>query len=100
MRRQRIVTGNDERGKSVFTHQGESPGFLDVPRFVTEEMWIDDPEKKNISGSYDPVDVDIVKLNPPVNGSCIRFFTFKPASEVPALSADELARAMSNWDDG
>ena len=100
MRRQRIVTGNDENGKSVFTHQGESQGYLDVPRFYTEEMWVDDPVKKNIEGSFDPVDVDIVNLNPPVDGSCIRFLTFKPESEIPSLSDEELEQVMSRYNTG
>ena len=100
MRRQRIVTGNDASGKSVFTHQGETPGFVEVPRFYTEEMWIDDPEQKNISGAFDPVDVEVADLLPPVHGSKIRFLTFKPASEIPSLSDEELAQAMSKWNAG
>lgn len=100
MRRQRIVTGNDENGKSGFTHRGESPGFLDVPRFSTEEMWVDDPADSHISGNADPMDVEVFKLNPPLNGSCVRFLTFKPASEIPSLGEEELKKAMSGWDAG
>ena len=96
----RIVTGNNADGKAYFVSDGPSPTRLDTGMTISEQFWIDDPAKPDPSGTTDPVDVEILPLHPPANGSCFRIVTFQPEGHTPEISTEELAKNRSRGDAG
>lgn len=86
-RPRRIITGHDERGRSIVV--AEKP-----PRELGSlyEMWVTDGAPAGY-GSDDEVAERRVKLEPPERGTIFRFFRVDP--EDPALDADELERRVA-----
>lgn len=78
----RIVTGNNDEGKSSVVTDG--PGF----DFGTlTEFWATDSAPASY-GSDDEIAGRRVKLEPPENGTIFRFFRVEP--EDPSVSRDEI----------
>jgi mannose-6-phosphate isomerase-like protein (cupin superfamily) len=100
MASRRVVTGNNNAGKSCFVHDGPTPGHLDAGFFTTDEIWIDDPGRPDPEASLDLVNAEIIKLEPPVNGSIIRIFTFPPQRSFPEIVGEEILKALARFDTG
>ena len=78
----RIVTGNNQQGKSIVV--SDEPPF----QFGTlTELWLTDRAPASY-GSEDEIAGRQVRLEPPESGTIFRYFTVNP--EDPALSRDEL----------
>jgi quercetin dioxygenase-like cupin family protein len=90
----RIVTGNNETGRSIVLYDGPSRYTLENParpgRGLTE-LWLTDSTPASNAGHADAADRQI-RLEPPPNGSLIRFFQLAPKAEDEALSAEERER--------
>ena len=96
----RVVTGNDESGKSYFVHAGATPGRLDLGRAVNEEVWVDDPTRTDPSAEWDPAEDERFHLEPPEGGSVVRVFTFLPADHPIDLPIAELTANAARFDTG
>ena len=87
MTTRRVVTGTNREGKSYFVHDGPTPGHLDLGLAIDDEIWLDDPENPDPSGSKDPAQAEKFHLEPPPDGSILRVFTFQPQSRCPTIRA-------------
>ena len=95
-----IVTGNNSEGKSYFVHDGPGPTRLNMVMVINEQFWIDDPANPDPTAAKDPVDVDTLRLHPPLNGSSFRIATFFPEDHTPEIGHEELAKNRARTDDG
>lgn len=93
----RIVTGNNEEGKSLFLSDKATPGYLDFGYCITNEIWVDDPASPDPKALKDPVDVNKFHLEPPINGSLFRILTIRP--EGTKLTSEQLI-ANERFDTG
>ena len=100
MATRRIVTGNTAEGKSYFVHNGPTSGHLNAGVFQLDEIWVDDPARPDPASDIDPVDVDQFQLEPPVDGSTFRVFTFQPADATPGMPEEEVFAALSRFNTG
>lgn len=90
----RIVTGIDSDGRSVFLHDGPSPGVVDLGLGVDTEIWTDDPQTAAGADIADPAAVARHSLEPPAGGSKFRLWTFPPSSGEPP-TAEQFAAALA-----
>ena len=100
MTTRRVVTGMNSEGKSYFVHDGPTPGVLDIGSVANDEIWVDDPAHPDPESKVDPVDVEQFHLSPPVGGSVVRVFTFRPENVAPALTMDAIRAAAARFDTG
>ena len=96
----RVVTGINAEGKSYFVHDGPTPGRVDLGRALDQEIWVDDPERPDPTAATDPAEAASFDLEPPIGGSTLRIFTFRPAGHVPDQSPEDLARELARFDTG
>lgn len=78
----RIITGHNEKGKSIVTYDGRPIKFGTL-----FEMWVTDKSPADNKHENDAAKRKI-RLEPPSNGSILRFFKIFP--ENPSLSTEEL----------
>lgn len=79
----RIVTGIDERGKSVIVSDGEASSIQTVAKtatFVVTNLWRQAGVPVNNDGPVDDGVGGIVSLKPPLDGSVFRMVEFPPDS--------------------
>lgn len=88
----RIVTENDENGKSRVLIDGTADNVITV----LTEMWITGPGKHD---HKTPVDMAAKsdQLEPPRGGTLFRFFQIAPDSQSDHLSRDERQQAGREW---
>ncbi|MDA1101120.1 MAG: cupin domain-containing protein [Proteobacteria bacterium] len=90
----RIVTGHNDKGKSIVIHDGPSPHVLENPsqqgRGLTDLWRTDATPAKNL-GDNDAADRQVT-LAPPGQGSVFRYFQIRPAAWDAAITAEERAR--------
>ena len=80
----RIVTGHDEKGKSVITIDGPPARSLGEEAGGLYELWNTDGNEINTLDEIDRAD-DEVLLSPPNGGTKFRYFQINPTPEgVPA----------------
>jgi len=96
----RVVTGNDDQGKSFFVIDGETPHKWDIGRIEADDVWVDDAKRPASDNDHDDVASGYFKLVPPSGGSVIRVVTFFPSDRTDAPSAEALAEANAHWDSG
>jgi len=96
----RVVTGTNGEGKSIFVHDGPTPGQVDLAVAVDDEIWIDDPANPDPGAATDPAEAEKFDLAPPAGGSRLRVFTFLPASDRPENVAAALEAAAARFDTG
>lgn len=99
MTTRRVVTAIDAEGRSYFKHDGLTPAHLELGQFLNDEIWVDDPQRPDPEARHDPVAVDVVHLEPPPGGSCLRIFTFLPETDA-AYDPEVLARVADRFDTG
>lgn len=80
----RVITGHNEEGKSIVAYDG-SP--IEVGNLF--EMWVTDSSPADNKHKNDAAKRK-VKLEPPSNGSILRFFEIFP--ENPSMSTEELEK--------
>jgi mannose-6-phosphate isomerase-like protein (cupin superfamily) len=90
----RIVTGHNASGRSMVLFDGNSPYTFEIPaqpgRGLTE-LWLTESTPASNAGHADAADRPI-RLEPPPNGSLLRFFQVAPEAEDAALSTEERER--------
>lgn len=90
----RIVTGHDDKGKSIILQDGPSPHVLENPtqegRGLTD-LWRSFATPADNSGNADAADTQVT-LSPPCQGSVFRFFQIRPAAWDAEISPEERAR--------
>ena len=80
----RIVTGHDEKGKSVITIDGPPARSLSENEGGLYELWNTDGNEINTLDEIDRADSEIL-LSPPNGGTKFRYFQINPTPEgVPA----------------
>ena len=80
----RIVTGHDEKGKSVITIDGPPARSLGEEAGGLYELWNTDGNEINTLDEIDRADSEVL-LSPPNGGTKFRYFQINPAPEgVPA----------------
>jgi len=78
MKVRRIVTGNNDDGKSHIVADGYTPGYLDFGYCILNEIWVDDPAKYDSKILKDPAVTEKYHIEPPMNGSLMRIITIRP----------------------
>jgi mannose-6-phosphate isomerase-like protein (cupin superfamily) len=81
---QRVVTGHDREGRAVVTSNGPLPNTAElkgIPGLVFHEIW-NTTETPAVIGNDDDPTVGALKLEPPANGSRIRFVDFPPDQSI------------------
>jgi hypothetical protein len=93
----RIVTGHNEKGKSVIVSDGPPPvtmEFKAIPGTVFYEIWNTNASPAPIDNAPDPT-LRPIQLHPTPNGSIIRFVDIPPDSVQENISAAEIAAGFS-----
>ena len=76
----RVVTGHNSEGKSIITSNGTLPNVFDldvIPGLVLHEVWNTSEMPALIDNRVDPTNGPL-KLEPPKNGTRIRFADIPP----------------------
>ncbi|MDN8037075.1 cupin domain-containing protein [Burkholderia vietnamiensis] len=80
---QRIVTGHDNDGKSVVTHEGNPPTVVELqhaPGTVFYELWSTQETPAPVDNGDDPT-LGPLSLPPPKNGTRVRVVEIPPDTE-------------------
>ena len=93
----RIVTGHDEQGRSIVTHDGDAPSVHSNPKrvgYVLTQLWATDATPAPVGfDNSDPTERPL-RLEPPPSGSVVRIITFGPEGEwIEGLGADGAKQA-------
>ena len=92
----RVVTGHDEKGKSVIVSDGPSPHVLTLPGstdFGLTNLWVTDGSPARNDGNTDAAARKIV-LEPPANGTIFRVVEFPPERRAGTFDREEAFAAM------
>ncbi len=90
----RIVTGHNAQGKSIIASDGPAPGGFDATGGGTAEFWVTaNSPVDNKTTKGDPAELPR-KLEPPSNGSVMRFFALPPDSVFKPGEAEKHAKAL------
>lgn len=84
----RIITGHNEEGKSIVWYDGPPVEYGEYGNYEYE-MWVTDQSPADNTQESDTAQRK-TRLEPPTNGSILRFFEVLP--EDPSLSVDEVER--------
>lgn len=88
----RIVTVDDEDGKSIAIHDGPSPDVRTDPArpgYASTRIWVTDRTPARIAGIRDTLDLPHT-LEPPPGGSVCRVVTFPPDDSRGRVSARDV----------
>jgi mannose-6-phosphate isomerase-like protein (cupin superfamily) len=96
----RVVTGNDDGGRSFFVSDGETPHRWDLGRIEADDVWVDDAQRRASDNEFDPVADGYFSLVGPEGGSVVRVVTFFPPDRADPPSEEALAEARAHWDSG
>ncbi len=88
----RIVTANDENGKSGVAIDGMADNTITV----LTELWITGRGQVNHTDGIDHGALSD-KLEPPPGGTLFRFFQIAPESETAHLTIEERTKAAADW---
>ena len=87
----RIVTGHNEKGKSIITLDGPPARSIGEDVGGLFELWNTDGEDVNSTDNLDRADQDII-LSPPSGGTKFRYFQINPIPEgVPENVMQDMA---------
>jgi len=92
----RIVTGHDEKGRSVIVNDGPSPHVLTLPGrpdFALTNLWVTDTTPASNDGSADAAARKVV-LEPPAGGTIFRVVEFPPESRARTFDREAAFAAM------
>ncbi|MGH7907502.1 MAG: cupin domain-containing protein [Candidatus Binataceae bacterium] len=89
----RIVTGHNAQGKSIVVNDGPGRAQFDEHGGGTCEFWVTGAIPVDNKSPNDPADRPR-KLEPPANGSILRYFALPPESIHTAAEWEEHARKM------
>ena len=98
----RLVTGNDEQGRSHAVSDGYSPGRFDLLTAQFDVMWSTVSTPPPVTGDDDPADVDKFAQLPAPGGINWVVLRMPPQSETDAVDhgSDEFIAASSRFDTG
>jgi mannose-6-phosphate isomerase-like protein (cupin superfamily) len=88
----RIVTANDEHGKSGVMIDGTAGNTITV----LTELWITDAGAANHRDGIDHAERS-KRLEPPRGGTLFRYFQIAPESEMAHLTEEEKRKANAEW---
>ena len=80
----RVITGHDERGRSIIASDGPSPNTVSImaePAFGMTDLWVTHGAPADNRGTGDPAARTIV-LEPPPRGTIFRVVEFPPDAAV------------------
>ena len=87
----RIVTGHNEKGKSIITLDGPPARSIGEDVGGLFELWNTDGEDVNSTDNLDRADQDII-LSPPSGGTKFRYFQINPIPEgIPENVMQDMA---------
>ena len=88
----RIVTGHNDKGKSIVIIDGPPARSIGEEVGGLFELWNTDGKEINTVDDFDRADNDII-LSPPIGGSKFRYFQIMPTPEgVPREVLDKMAQ--------
>ena len=79
----RLVTGHNEQGKAIFTHDGIAPSIHTNPKrvgYYLTNLWMIDESPAMINNNPDPTSRPL-QLIPEKNGSVVRIIEFGPEGD-------------------
>ena len=77
----RVVTGQNEEGKSVIVSDEPSPHVLALPGVALTNLWVTDGSPADNAGRADAARRPVV-LEPPAGGTIFRIIEFPPEKEL------------------
>ncbi len=89
----RVVTGHDNRGRSVFVSDGAPPrtvAFQSIPGHAFAQVWTTPPSPVVPASGIDPTEGQL-NLLPPPGGTSLLIVTFPPDSTMSAPGFDPVA---------
>jgi hypothetical protein len=93
----RVITGHDERGRSVIVADGPSPYVLELeamPGLALINLWVTDRSPASTAGSADAAARPVV-LEPPARGTIFRVVDFPPDTRMAGkVDRDKAFAAM------
>lgn len=89
----RIVTGV-KAGKSIISQDAAVPALFEAVGVCWTEVWKTDGAPAKLGSERDPVQ-DAPKLEPPRNGTIIRFVEFLPSQGKPPADPAEIERQVA-----
>lgn len=99
MKTRRVVTGNDDHGRSYVVHDGPTTGSIDLGTITLDDVWVDDPSNPDPDANTDPV-AGKLALTPPPGGSVVRVGTLWPANRSDRPGEEAVAADLERWDLG
>lgn len=88
----RIVTGHDEMGNAIVTHDGPAPSIHTNPKrvgFYLTDLWHTDAMPAPVNNDPDTTSRPL-QLEPPQNGTVVRIIEFGPEGEwLQKLASDD-----------
>lgn len=102
-RPRRIVTGNDERGRSIIVSDGPAPHVTTpagVPGMKASVLWVTDCTPASANGSDDTAPAELRDaMGPPPGGTLLRIADFPPDSEFAGVDIASVFADINRGDD-
>ena len=94
--RKRVVTGVDDRGRSIIVSSGPAPDVREIGGATSEDHWIIEGMPPDLDGTPDAPDRGDFVLLPPPGGVALRLVTFRPGpGEMHATDTIDLGVVIS-----
>ena len=94
----RVVTGNNDEGKSYFVSDGFTPGYLDFGYCINNEIWVDDPAKPDLKVLNDPAEAEKHRAHAAAVALPTRVFLRSRAAQLRAgARADDASAADGSF---
>jgi hypothetical protein len=102
-RPRRIVTGHDERGRSIIVSDGPAPNVVSPPGLPSNRasvMWVADRVPASNAGNEDTAPAELrPAMGPPTGGVLLRIADFPPDSEYHGVDVGEMFHHINRGDD-
>lgn len=102
-RPRRVVTGHDERGRSIIVSDGPAPHVTTppaIPGMRANVMWITDRSPASTAGNEDAAPEDLsIAMGPPRGGTVLRIADFPPDSDWEEVDMESVFHHINRGDD-
>jgi hypothetical protein len=102
-RPRRIVTGHDQRGRSIIVSDGPAPHETTpaaVPAMKASVLWMTDCTPASTNGNDDTAPADLRDaMGPPTGGTLLRIADFPPDSEFAGIDMASVFTHINRGDD-
>jgi hypothetical protein len=98
-----VVTGHDERGRSIIVSDGPAPHVTEPPNLPgmrASVLWVTDCTPASTEGNQDAAPADLSDaMGPPAGGTLLRIADFPPESEWDGVDMDAIFNHINRGED-